>query len=119
MAGFVDAQEAMSVLLDPYGTVASRPEPGMENSLPYIVVGPPTGPRDNMNWVARIEVRVFADTRAHAFALSEDIYEFLTEHQPHFPFDRITAATGPHEDIWPDDSVRVFSATYEIATRRR
>lgn len=80
------------------------------------------GSGDRISDHPRVDVEVFAATRAVAKPLAETIRQRLIyggHRTAHGVIDRATTEVGPQKLPYEDPDVRRWSATYRLSTRRR
>ncbi|GAA1457014.1 hypothetical protein NE857_09160 [Nocardiopsis exhalans] len=96
---------------------------GLPADLPLIRVTRIGGSDDLVTDTARVEVVVYAATRAEAHALAERARSLLLpgRHQtPHGGIDHVFTEVGPHERPTAEPRrVRRWGAVYRVSARRR
>jgi hypothetical protein len=127
LAPFVDVHAALTGLLAdlvPGGHVVTWTGTDLQQVLtsgPLIRVARLGGDDNRVTAVPRVDVDVFATTEAAGAPLAERVRQRLLSY-PHATaagvIDRVTTEVAPHEVPYDDAGVRLFTATYRIATRR-
>jgi hypothetical protein len=88
---------------------------------PLIKVARLGGDDDRFTAVPRVDVGVYATTESTGAPLAELARQRLLSY-PHTTaagvIDRVTTEVSPHEVPYDDPGVRLFTATYRLATRR-
>ena len=116
---FPDIEAALVASLGT-GTVTRLPA-DLQTRLPLRRVRRVGGGDNRITDVARVDIEIYAASRAAAMDAAREIQQRLIS----APFiaddvviDRCTTEVGPHEVAYPDETTRLVSATYRIAARR-
>ena len=120
LAPYPDIEAALVAALGP-GNVVTRLPVDLQSRLPLRRVRRVGGGDDGITDVARVDIEVYAANRAAAMDAARQIQQKLISG----PFtaagvvvDRCTTEIGPHEVAYPDETIRMVSATYRVAARR-
>lgn len=126
MIDFPNVEDALVVALADFvaaGRVVTETPPDLAAKLPMIRVGRRGGGDDGVTDKPRVDIEIFAATRAVGIPLAEAVRQHLIKapaFRPGDPFDRIVCDSGPQEVPWGDGkTVRRWIATYTIRSRRR
>ncbi|KAB2344878.1 tail completion protein gp17 [Actinomadura rudentiformis] len=106
------------------GTVVTVTPPDLQQHLPVIRVRRLGGSDNRVSDTARVDVDVYAATRAEAHALGEAVRQRLLV-APHVVagpsggvIDRVVTEVAPHSVTHPDPGTRRVTATYRTTARR-
>ena len=120
---FPDAEAVMCDLIEPHAPASTMLADDWEDHLPQVQVNRTGGAADDVTDTARLQVAVYAATRAAAWNLSSAIRETVLDAVNEAPggvlIDDATEAIAGQQipDIDPDDR-RVIS-TYNLSFRRQ
>lgn len=125
-SGYPDIELVLCDLLADLGNTGTRTPADLQDQLEFIRIRRVGGSDDQVTDRARVDVEVFAATRAVGEALIEDIRQRLSVRGPltvtsggrPVVVDRTQLLAGPVELAWPDPEVRMFHATYQLESRR-
>jgi hypothetical protein len=126
VAGYPDVELVLCDLLADLGACGTRTPADLQTRLPFVRVRRVGGNDDQVTDRARVDVEVFALTRAAGESLTETIRGRLSVRGPvtvtsggrPVVVDRAQLLAGPVELAWPDPEVRMFHATYQLESRR-
>lgn len=119
MTGYPDVETLLIDDLDAYGTTGTVTPPDLQAHLPFIRVRRAGGSDNGRSDAPRVDVEVFAATRAIGFGVAETIRDHLIHDFAVPSIDRVTTETGPQELPWEDPDIRRWLVTYRVVTRRR
>lgn len=127
LAPFVDVHAALAELLSdlvPSGHVVTWTGTDLQDvvaSGPLVKVTRLGGDDDRLTARPRVDVGVYAETESAGAPLAERVRQRLLSY-PHATtagvLDRVVTEVAPHEVPYDDPGVRLFTATYRMATRR-
>jgi hypothetical protein len=127
LSPYVDVHTALTELLAdlvPAGHVVTWTGTNLQDVIasgPLIKVARLGGDDDRITAVPRVDADVFATTESSGAPLAELVRQRLLS-WPHNTaagvIDRVITEVAPHEVPYDDPGVRLFTATYRIATRR-
>lgn len=95
--------------------------PALANGGVFVRVVLGGGQDDGVTDYSLVDLDVFADTRASAYAWSTDIRAWLTDGSHRIGgavLDRAITVDKPRRLPWDDETVRRLGATYRISARR-
>jgi hypothetical protein len=122
MAKFPDAEAVVCDLLEQVAPTATQLDKGWDDVLPVIQVNRIGGRRDQITDVARIQVAVWASSRAEVRTLADDIDELILSagntrvNGVLIDWTEQSIAGQQVPDVDPDD--RRIISTYQLAFRR-
>jgi hypothetical protein len=125
-SGYPDIERVLCDLLADLGNTGTRTPDNLQDRLEFIRIRRVGGNDDQVTDRARVDVEVFAATRAAGETLTEQIRRRLSVRGPltvtsggrPVVVDRSQLLAGPVELAWPDPEVRMFHATYQLESRR-
>lgn len=101
--------------------VDTEAPPDLQDVLPFVRVTLVTGRDDGVTDYSVVDLDVFANSRATAYALAMDLRSRLTA-GPHrvgqVVLDRIRTEEKPRRLPWDDENIWRLGATYRISARR-
>lgn len=121
LAPFVDIETALEQTLADLGTTGKVTPPNLASEVPFIRVSRIGGPDTRFIDTARVDVDCFGLTRNDAYNLAEACRQRLLN-VPHVVaagrIDSVITDSGPREIPWGDPTVRHFTASYSVSSRR-
>lgn len=125
--GFPDIELVLCTYLGDLANTGTRTPADLQDQLEFIRVRRVGGNDDQITDRARIDVEVFAATRAAGEGLTETVRQRLSRRGPvtvlaagrEVVVDRTQLLAGPIEVPWPDPNVRMFTAAYQTEARRQ
>lgn len=117
---FLDVEVALVVELDQFasGRTGTETPANLQAALPFIRVTRRGGPDDHVSDYPRVDVDVFAATRAAGVALSSTIRDHLRFGFSITGVDRVVTESSAQELPWEDPGVRRWTSTFQVVTRR-
>lgn len=124
---YPDIERVLCDLLADLGSCGTRTPADLQDQLEFIRVRRVGGSDDQVTDRARVDVEVFAGTRAAGETLTEQIRQRLSVRGPLSVIsggrvvvvDRSLLLAGPVELAWPDPETRMFHASYQTECRRQ
>jgi len=125
--GYPDIEQVLCDHLADLANTGTRTPADLQQQLEFIRVRRVGGNDDQVTDRARLDVEVFAATRAAGEALTEQVRQRLSCRGPlsvlsggrEVVVDRTQLLAGPVEVPWPDPNVRMFTAAYQTEARRQ
>lgn len=118
MTSWPDVESVLVAGLGSYGTCGTETPPDLQNHLPFVRIKRRGGTNDQFSDYARVDIDVFAETRAVGVPLTEEIRQYLLDGWALRQFDWVVTESGPQELPWDDPNVRRWVSTYRITARR-
>jgi hypothetical protein len=122
---YPDVEAKMAAALEQFvvaGRVGTETPADLAQKLPFIRVTRRGGSDNGVTDRARIDVEVFAATRAIGYPLIEKIRQHLIQtsaYRADDPFDVVRCDVGPQELPWGDGrTVRRWTTSYSVSSRR-
>lgn len=120
---FPDVPAALVSDLSEFGTTGTVTPDDLQDKLPFIrVVGLPSGDGNLVTDVSVVEVLVFAATYRDASLISRGVQQRMISTPRVITglgvLPKARTQTRPYEIPYDNQNIRVFTATYRIATRR-
>lgn len=121
-APFPDVEATLVAALADLASCGTVTPPNLQQAMPFLRITKLGGSDDGFSDTSSTSIDAFASTRAVALVLAEDVRARLLSYPlvvNGVTIDRVTTVTGPYEVPWASDlTVRRFSASYTIVTRR-
>jgi len=123
LAVFIDIETAVMDLLADLATggIGTVTPSNLNTSMPFVRVTRIGGGDTRITDTARVDVDAFGATRTVAYNLAEACRQRLIS-GPHVTapgvLDSVTTDAGPHEVPWGDPTIRRFTASYSVSSRR-
>ncbi|WP_242882583.1 tail completion protein gp17 [Actinomadura litoris] len=121
MTPFPDLERALIDILSPIASAYTFTASDLQEHLPAIRVRRIGGSDDRITDTGRVDVDVYAATRAAAHALAEQVRQLLLAGPHVLPggvIDRVVTEAAPHAVTHPDPATRQVTATYRATARR-
>lgn len=123
MTNYADVETGLIDLVGDLASAGVATPPDLETSLPFVRVHRIGGPDDGVTDHATVVIDCFASSRALVLELAETVRQLIITPGAVVPgvlvIDQARALTGPSDIPWSDSqSVRRFSATYQVNARR-
>lgn len=113
---YLDAQVSGFV---PATHIGTRTPINLQDLPMFVGVRAGGGPRTQTQGQPRVDVQVFAPTRAVGLPLAELVDDYLTLEKFDYRIDNMVTQSGPQEVPWADPNVRLWVASYTATCRRR
>lgn len=122
LAPYADAEALLVAALAAFGDVGTFTPADLQDRLVFIQVRRRGGADDRITDIARVDVDVFAPTRAAAWQTARLIQQHLISAPLRIPgvgvIDRARTEVGPQEVPHADQRIRRVLTSYRLSSRR-